>query len=82
MVPRAGIGILKPKHDNNKTTLNVLVDESDLGRQLEVLSFIQNGDGKGFMTAYDAHQKEYLLFRDIEHTDGKIFEGVVEKISF
>ena len=65
--------------------LSVIVDLSKPERQFEVLSFTQNGAGtygKGFMTAYDALEKEYFLFRDMGLEINEITEVVIERVTF
>ena len=63
----------------------MIVDESKLERQFEVLSFTQNGAGtlgKGFMTTYDALERKYFLFRDMELDSDEITQVVIERVTF
>ena len=78
MQPRAGIGFLRTWGNNGEHNLSVIQDTAN--RQFEVHSFILNGNGKGFITAYDADLKEYFLLKNI-YLYGNHFEMTVWQVS-
>ena len=68
--------------DHSEINGDLITDTGYEDRQFEVLSFMQNGSGLGFMTAKDTNYwREYFLFRDMDLTSTS-FLMTVERITF